>query len=166
MLHTLLHFSSLGESSVPAMTGVDTASQTNVVLRTTIAALGAYVVIIWMMMMMIRDGIHNNKQQLCASNIHISSSSSCLVCLHHSSFNPSSSRLTSLLAIDGSRWRVTYQAIVLSGSEFGLLVKGVGIFGQFLNLGKFELFLGQEIVYRLWVFGIDVVDLGQIFLLR
>ena len=55
---------------------------------------------------------------------------------------------------------------MLPGSEFGLLVKGMGIFGHFLNLGKFEVLLGQEIVYRLWVFGINVVDLGEIFLLR
>ena len=55
---------------------------------------------------------------------------------------------------------------MLAGTEFGLLVKGVGIFGHFLNLGKFEFLLGQEIVYRLWISGIDVVDLGQIFFLQ
>ena len=55
---------------------------------------------------------------------------------------------------------------MLSGSEFGLLVKGVGIFGHFLNLGKFEVLFGKEIVYGLWVFRIDVVDLGEVFLLQ
>ena len=55
---------------------------------------------------------------------------------------------------------------MLSRSEFGLLVKGVGVFGHFLNLGKFEVLLGQEIVYGLWVCGINVVDLGEVFLLQ
>ena len=54
---------------------------------------------------------------------------------------------------------------MLSGSEFGLLVKGVGIFGHFLNFCKFEVLLGKEIVYGLGVLWIDVVDLGKIFLL-
>lgn len=55
---------------------------------------------------------------------------------------------------------------MLPGCEFGLLVKGMGILGHFLDLGKFEVLFGQEVVDGLWVFGIDVVDLGEVFLLR
>ena len=75
-------------------------------------------------------------------------------------------RWTSLHVVNGRWWRIAYQAIMLSGPEHGLLVKGMRVLGHLLNLREFELLLGQEIVNGLWVFRRNVVDLGKIFLLR
>lgn len=55
---------------------------------------------------------------------------------------------------------------MLAGRELGFLVKGVGVLGHVLYLGEGEILLGQEVVYGLWVLGRDVVDLGEVFLLR
>ena len=55
---------------------------------------------------------------------------------------------------------------MLSGHEFGLLVKGMGVLGHLLDFREFEVFLGQEVVDGLGVFGRDVVDLGEVFLLQ
>ena len=55
---------------------------------------------------------------------------------------------------------------MLPGRELGLLVEGMGVLGHLFDLGELEFLLGQEIVYGLWVFRRDVVDLGKVFLLR
>lgn len=71
-----------------------------------------------------------------------------------------------LHVVDG-RWRsIAYQAIMLSRSELGLLIKGMRVLGHLLNLGELKLLLGQKIIYGLWILRRDVVDLSEIFFLR